>query len=253
MGVTVLPPDINESDTDFKVVYTHPDGSEPSRRRPKAPSERFKTRSARRFASASAPCAASAGRRSRRSSSARSDGAVPRSLRLRGARRRQAREQGRVRGAGAVRRVRLDARSRAACRGRGPSRRSTSRSSARAPRAAIARRGRRRSSACSMPRRARGARHAAERGRLRRVRAWDRREMLVRERQSLGFYVSGHPLERYLKGEAGLAKLGASPVSRVRSNGRLGAGEASSGWSRATASASSRTAAARSRSSISRT
>src|SRR5205814_5031527 len=26
MGVTVLPPDINESDTDFKVVYTHPDG-----------------------------------------------------------------------------------------------------------------------------------------------------------------------------------------------------------------------------------
>src|SRR4029078_3797108 len=26
MGVTVLPPDINESDTDFKVVYTHPRG-----------------------------------------------------------------------------------------------------------------------------------------------------------------------------------------------------------------------------------
>src|SRR6185436_7855437 len=27
MGVTVLPPDINESDTDFKVVYTHPAGN----------------------------------------------------------------------------------------------------------------------------------------------------------------------------------------------------------------------------------
>ena len=26
MGMTVLPPDINESDTDFKVVYTHPKG-----------------------------------------------------------------------------------------------------------------------------------------------------------------------------------------------------------------------------------
>ena len=26
MGVTVLPPDVNESDTDFKVVYTHPAG-----------------------------------------------------------------------------------------------------------------------------------------------------------------------------------------------------------------------------------
>jgi DNA polymerase-3 subunit alpha len=42
---------------------------------------------------------------------------------------------------------------------------------------------------------------------------WDRREMLVRERQSLGFYVSGHPLDRYLKGEGGLAKLAASAVA----------------------------------------
>jgi len=43
--------------------------------------------------------------------------------------------------------------------------------------------------------------------------SWDRREMLVRERQSLGFYISGHPLERYLKGEASLGKLEAYPVS----------------------------------------
>jgi DNA polymerase-3 subunit alpha len=42
---------------------------------------------------------------------------------------------------------------------------------------------------------------------------WDRREHLVRERQSLGFYVSGHPLERYVKGDAGLVKLGATPVA----------------------------------------
>src|SRR5471030_1661999 len=27
MKVTVLPPDVNESDTDFMVVYTHPDGN----------------------------------------------------------------------------------------------------------------------------------------------------------------------------------------------------------------------------------
>jgi DNA polymerase-3 subunit alpha len=33
---------------------------------------------------------------------------------------------------------------------------------------------------------------------------WDRREMLVREKQSLGFYVSGHPLERYLRGGTAL-------------------------------------------------
>ncbi|WP_394828866.1 DNA polymerase III subunit alpha [Pendulispora albinea] len=32
--------------------------------------------------------------------------------------------------------------------------------------------------------------------------AWDQKEMLVRERQSLGFYVSGHPVERYLRDKA---------------------------------------------------
>ncbi len=42
---------------------------------------------------------------------------------------------------------------------------------------------------------------------------WDRREMLARERQSLGFYVSGHPLDRYVKGEAGLRKVGAIPIA----------------------------------------
>jgi DNA polymerase III subunit alpha len=42
--------------------------------------------------------------------------------------------------------------------------------------------------------------------------AWDRHEMLVRERQSLGFYVSGHPLERYVG-----AKLGASAIAECAS------------------------------------
>ncbi len=32
MGVTVLPPDINESETDFRVVYSHPAGGRPVRR-----------------------------------------------------------------------------------------------------------------------------------------------------------------------------------------------------------------------------
>ena len=32
MGMTVLPPDVNESGTDFKVVYTHPEGGKPVRR-----------------------------------------------------------------------------------------------------------------------------------------------------------------------------------------------------------------------------
>mgnify|MGYP002381378141 CR=1 FL=1 len=44
---------------------------------------------------------------------------------------------------------------------------------------------------------------------------WDRREMLVREQKALGFYVSGHPLERYVKGAQGLAKLEAVPVASL--------------------------------------
>lgn len=47
--------------------------------------------------------------------------------------------------------------------------------------------------------------------------AWDRREMLVRERKALGFYVSGHPLERYLKGAGALSKLQAVPASSLAS------------------------------------
>ncbi|HWL86707.1 MAG TPA: OB-fold nucleic acid binding domain-containing protein, partial [Polyangiaceae bacterium] len=35
---------------------------------------------------------------------------------------------------------------------------------------------------------------------------WDQKEMLVRERQSLGFYVSGHPVERYLRDKMAYAR-----------------------------------------------
>jgi DNA polymerase-3 subunit alpha len=42
---------------------------------------------------------------------------------------------------------------------------------------------------------------------------WDSKELLARERQALGFYVSGHPLERYLRGGATLARLEAIPTS----------------------------------------
>jgi DNA polymerase-3 subunit alpha len=41
--------------------------------------------------------------------------------------------------------------------------------------------------------------------------AWDRRETLRRERDSLGFYVSGNPLERYLRG--GAARLDAAAAA----------------------------------------
>jgi DNA polymerase-3 subunit alpha len=42
---------------------------------------------------------------------------------------------------------------------------------------------------------------------------WDRREMLVREKQSLGFYVSGHPLDRYSRGGTALQRLDVKPVA----------------------------------------
>jgi DNA polymerase-3 subunit alpha len=39
--------------------------------------------------------------------------------------------------------------------------------------------------------------------------------MLVREQKALGFFVSGHPLERYVKGTGGLAKLEAVPLASL--------------------------------------
>ena len=63
------------------------------------------------------------------------------------------------------------------------------------------------------PRSASGATPAPSAGDYAPSEPWDRREMLVRERQSLGFYVSGHPLDRYVKGDAGLRKVGAIPIA----------------------------------------
>jgi DNA polymerase-3 subunit alpha len=48
-----------------------------------------------------------------------------------------------------------------------------------------------------------------------RAEPWDRKEMLVREQKALGFFVSGHPLERYVKGTGGLGKLDAVPVASL--------------------------------------
>ncbi len=60
-----------------------------------------------------------------------------------------------------------------------------------------------------------GAKGSSSRGDYAMCDAWDRREALVRERQSLGFYVSGHPLERYLKGTSALAKLECVPLAEL--------------------------------------
>ncbi len=67
---------------------------------------------------------------------------------------------------------------------------------------------------------------------------WDRQEMLVRERQSLGFYVSGHPLERYLQaGPPRSRALEALPSRDACIEQDAGPSCGSRAWSRATASA----------------
>ena len=82
---------------------------------------------------------------------------------------------------------------------------------------------RRRPRPTSAPRSARASRRATTPSASRGTGA----RLLVRERQSLGFYVSGHPLERYVKGRgAALASSSATPLRRVRGDGRLGGREA---------------------------
>ena len=103
MGVTILPPDINESQTDFTVVYACAERRLQSRRAarrsatPASPQIRFGLGAVRGIGD-------SALRRAPRG--ARGGRAVPRSVRLRRARRRAPRQQGHVRVARPVRRVR---------------------------------------------------------------------------------------------------------------------------------------------------
>jgi len=43
--------------------------------------------------------------------------------------------------------------------------------------------------------------------------SWDRKETLAREKQALGFYVSGHPLDRYARSSGIMSKLELEPVA----------------------------------------
>jgi DNA polymerase III subunit alpha len=45
---------------------------------------------------------------------------------------------------------------------------------------------------------------------------WDSRETLVREQRALGFYVSGHPLERYMRsGDKSMGRMGCAPAGSL--------------------------------------
>jgi DNA polymerase-3 subunit alpha len=206
MGVTVLPPDINESDTDFRVVYTHPDGDKRIRRSDGikdalGPEIRFGLGAVRGLGAAALDAVFDARRDGRlrdlfdlaaRIDAKRVNKGVFEALVQCGA-------FDSTLGDFGVSRARAFAsidtaleRSRAASRDREAGQTTLFGLFDSAPQSPNA---------------------GPSVGDYSESEPWDRRELLVRERQALGFYVSGHPLERYIRGEAGLAKLGASPVS----------------------------------------
>jgi DNA polymerase-3 subunit alpha len=210
MGVTVLPPDVNESDTDFKVIYTHPQGDKKLRRNVKGPQDAFGPQirfglGAVRGLGGSALEAVFEARESgpfrdlfdlgARVDAKRVNKAVFEALVQCGAFDLTLGERGvsRARAFASVD-IALE-RSRAASRDRAAGQTTLFGLFDAAPAASS------------------NTHVAPTAGDYVECEPWDRRELLVRERQALGFYVSGHPLERYLKGEGGLAKLGATGIS----------------------------------------
>jgi DNA polymerase-3 subunit alpha len=206
MGVTVLPPDINESDTDFRVVYTNPLGDRALRRSDRikdtlGPEIRFGLGAVRGLGASALEAVFDARRDGRlrdlfdlaaRVDAKRVNKGVFEALVQCGAFDSTLADFG-------VSRARAFAsidtaleRSRAASRDREAGQTTLFGLFDSAPQAAHV---------------------GPTAGDYAESEPWDRRELLVRERQALGFYVSGHPLERYIRGEAGLAKVGASPVS----------------------------------------
>jgi DNA polymerase-3 subunit alpha len=215
MGVTVLPPDVNESDTDFKVVYSHPDGTKRAARADKVkdslgPQIRFGLGAVRGLGGAALDAVFDVRRsgpfRDLFDLAARVDakrvnkgvfealvqcGAFDSTLVQRGV--------SRARAFASID-IALE-RSRAASRDREAGQTTLFGLFDAAPQAASAAGG------------GASASHTiSSAGEYTECEAWDRRELLVRERQSLGFYVSGHPLERYVG-----AKLGTTPISQCAS------------------------------------
>ncbi len=206
MGVTVLPPDVNESDTDFKVVYTNPAGDKKLRRAAKGPQDafgpeiRFGLGAVRGLGGAALEAVFEARQGgpfrdlfdlASRVDAKRVNKAVFEALVQCGAFDSTLEQRGvsRARGFASVD-IALE-RSRSASRDRAAGQTTLFGLFDAAPQQAS----------------------APSAGDYVECEPWDRRELLVRERQALGFYVSGHPLERYLKGASGLGRLGASPIA----------------------------------------
>jgi DNA polymerase-3 subunit alpha len=217
MGVTVLPPDINESDTDFKVVYTHPAGDKKLPRAERGssrvrdacgPQVRFGLGAVRGVGGSALETlfeARAAGGPfidlfdfASRVDAKKINKSVLEALVQCGA------FDGALAGQGVTRSVAFASidlaldRSRAASRDREAGQTNLFGLFDAAPKPA------------SVP----GKKSAGtSQGDYVPAPSWDRREMLVREKQSLGFYVSGHPLDRYSKGGTALQRLDVRSVA----------------------------------------
>jgi DNA polymerase-3 subunit alpha len=219
MGMTVLPPDINESDTDFKVVYTHPNGDRRIGRQERVkdscgPQIRFGLGAVRGVGGAALETIFEARKEggpfadmfdlASRVDAKRFNKSVLEALVQCGAFDTTLAEQGvsRARAFASID-VALE-RSRAASRDR-----DTGQTNLFGLFDAAATRGAP-GGATALPAGSNAEKASISRGDYVECTPWDRREALVRERQSLGFYVSGHPLERYLKGGGALARFEAS-------------------------------------------
>jgi len=217
MGVTVLPPDVNESDIDFKVVYTHPQGNKrisradrsATARDPLGPQIRFGLGAVRGLGGAALEALLEARKEgghfkdlfdfASRVDAKRVNKGVFEALVQCGAFDTTLAERGVSRAqAFASIEIALE-RSRSASRDRerGQTNMFGLLDAAPAPKGKDV-----------------GGGPSAG-GYVLNTPAWDRKEQLVRERQALGFYVSGHPLERYLKGGGALAKLEAVPAASL--------------------------------------
>ena len=219
MGVTVLPPDVNESDIDFKVVYTHPNGDRKIPRNARSavardrcgPQIRFGLGAVRGLGGAALEALLEARKEggpfhdlfdfASRVDAKRINKGVFEALVQCGAFDTTLAARGITRAdAFASIEIALE-RSRAASRDRERGQTNLFGLFDAAPAPKTANGG--------------GSNGGPSAGGYVRAEAWDRKEMLVREQKALGFFVSGHPLERYVRGTGGLAKLEAVPIASL--------------------------------------
>ncbi len=204
MGITVLPPDVNESDMDFKVVYTHPEGNKERRRTDKmkdrlGPQIRFGLGAVRGVGesaldtlfearAAGGPFADLFDFGSRVDAKRINKGVLEALVQCGAFDSTLPRGTSRARAFASIE-VALE-RSRSASRDRE----------------------RGQANLFGLFDAAKGKSDGGGASEYLPCPPWDRQEALVREQRALGFYVSGHPLQRYIRGSQALAKLGATPA-----------------------------------------